>query len=661
MDSSSAFSNQNPVLDALEQVGLQAKMDPERQFRLGELLGHCNHFITESKSWRQSSFEKEWHLYRNNCDGIYNKDLANRKESWQSKVAMPLTPTHKENIQAALYRMMFGAEPSFEMKRRYEDEEFDQSENIRDIILREMEKSRFKVEFAKILDDALTYGSGFARMRFEQTYETRKVRSPEQEQVDILNPASIMRSFRGQLRTIGYQENVQPVRTYRGVKFEYLSIWDIFPDPKAFEIKGNPIAYRYYATFGEIVKGVKEGYYFPEAIEALRNAPGMETESQEKALQDADRAQASSTVTRTDYGKRLECFEKFARLPKKWVLLHGEPIDDPDELVPARVLFHNEVVLAVEAAEDYQGEPPIYKMDYFPVASRFYGRGIAEMVAGLQEVVSETVNQRIDNVALVMNRMLAVIEKAIINRGDLVSKPGGVIRLDAKYVQDIRQAVMEFSLPDVTQSSYKDVTEMERYAQDRTSNRTNLGSGAAVGDAANKTLGGLEMIQRSAGEKFAFIGMLIEHIFMYEVIRGYWKTIYANIEPDDVINALGNKRAATFKLMTPEEIEQSYVYVPQGLFTMENKAQTQIRVAGVHQEFGQYPWFDAMGAYEKVMKANNFDPDSMRLKPEEMQMMMQAQQMMQGQVSPDLGASVPGLGQAINNPPPHEKPKEDKQ
>src|SRR5260221_14777009 len=116
------------------------------------------------------------------------------------------------------------------------------------------------------------------------------------------------------------------------------------------------------------------------------------------------------------------------RLPKKWVYLHGKVIDDPGTLVPARVLMAGEpegplqTILEVELNDDYEGEPPIYKLDFIPVADRFYGRGIAEMLKGYQEIINETVNQRVDNIALNLNKMFAVIEKGIVNPADLVSK-----------------------------------------------------------------------------------------------------------------------------------------------------------------------------------------------------------------------------------------------
>lgn len=648
-----AGQDSNPILDQLDMVGMQATLMPinaEQWRHKQDLLGYCQKFLIDSISWRRTSFEPDWYLYRRNADSIYDPNLLVRKESWQSRAFIGMTAAHRENIHAALYKMMVGITPPLEIRSRNTEQD-DQSTNIRDLILREMEKSRFNVGFNSVLDDASTFGSGFVRIRYETKYEERFVRFPEHEQLRITNPQAIQESFDGTRPILSYKGNAQMVQTYRGIKFEPLSIWDIFPDPKALEIKGNAIAYRFKYTYGEIVKGVRNGYYFPEVVHLLRNAPSREIEPVDRAIVMADRTISPSYPHRTDYARKIQCHELYMRLPKKWVYLHGEPIDDPEVLVPARVLMAGEpegplqTVLSVELNEDYEGEPPIYKLDFIPVADRFYGRGIAEMLKHYQEIVNETVNQRNDNITLNLNRMFAVIEKAILYPDqDLVSKPGGFIRLDSKYAKSVQEALMPIEFPDITMSAYKEVQELERYAQERTSvNRVTLGTNGLVNDA-NRTATGLEILRQSAGEKFAYVGMLMEHTFLYEVFRAFWKNIYANIQPQDVIDALGQEKAATFKLLTPEQIEQDYIYEPQGIFTMENRTLTQQRLGMLYQQFMNEPWLDQMAFFDKEAKAGNLDPDTLKLSPQDMQTKMMSQGMMQGQISPDGGKATAGLG-----------------
>ena len=600
-----------------------------------ELLDWCKAFVKRSRAWRETSFESNWRLYQRNSDAIY--DPAKKKEAWQSKAFMALTPSHRETIQSHLFRTLVGPRPMIEMKARTDIQEGDQSQNIRDLVLREMDKTEFEVEINKVLEDVTTFGSGFARIRYERKSEERLIRTPQYAPVD---PAMLMAGqMPQQPQVIGYDEAIVEVPTYTGVRFEFLSIWDIYPDPKALEVGQGPIAYRYKLTLGEIVAGAEKGYYDPESVERLRYLETTEKEDNGKEAVLSDRGTEDAAPKRPNYGKVYDCYEVWAKLPQKWVKSCEQITGDPEKLVPARIQFHQDAVLAREVSEEYAGIAPIYKMDYWPLNNQFYGRGIPEMLKDYQELINETTNQRIDNVSLVMNKGFAVIERALINPNDLTSKPGFAIRLDAKHVQDVRQALMELPFTDVTQSAYREIYEYERGSQERTSaNRATMGTQGQVKDA-NQTLGGMEMLQASAGQKFAYVGMIQEFGFMRQVSRAFYRAIYANITPQEVIEALGQQRAMTFQLLSPEEVEKSYFYIPQGVFTMENKAMSQARVDAIYRTFALEPFVDKVAFFDRELKYANEDPTVYKLSPEEMSQQMMATAMLQD--SQGMAGGVP--------------------
>lgn len=116
---------------------------------------------------------------------------------------------------------------------------------------------------------------------------------------------------------------------------------------------------------------------------------------------------------------------------------------------------------------------------------------------------------------------------------------------------------------------------------------------------------------------------------MRAVARAFYRAIYANIEPQEVIEALGQQRAMTFQLLTPEEVERSYFYIPQGVFTMENKAMSQARVDAIYRTFAMEPFVDKVAFFDRELKYANEDPTVYKLSPEEMQQNMMAQAMLQ--------------------------------
>lgn len=641
------LSEAGQILADLESQKAQEQAQADQVKAMDDLLDHCSKWLKSAQDWREQSFEDKWHSWQRYADAIYDPTLKARKKKWQSKAFVPIVPSHRETIKAQLYKTLAGARPILEVKARHSiPQEIDQGQNIRDLILREMEKSRFEVGVDAVLDDSTTFGSGFCRVRHEIETAERRVRvpiygqvSPEEAQLRAeqgLPPADIQ----------GYGEEFQQVEIYRGIKFEHLSIWDVFPDPKALKIRGNPIACRFHYVFGDIVKGAEEGYFLPDAVEKLRDMDNETIQPQEKMVLEADREIGPSNVERTAYGKRLECYELWMRLPKKWVLADG--IDDPEKLVPARVIFvPGKAILAVELNDEYDGEPPIYKMDYMPVAGQFYGRGIPEMLKDIQDVVNETVNQRLDANSILLKPKFAVIEKGLVDKRDLDWDGDAAIRLNAKYVQDVRQGFGQVDTKDLGRMSVIEPQEMERYAQERTSaNRVTLGTAGQVRDA-NDTATGQQILVNQAQGKFAYIGMLMEFSFLHDIFRAYWKQIYSNIQPEDVVNALGMEKAQTFMLMSPEEIEKDYVYQPQGIFEMENKAVTQARLQSIVAMFGSLPWFDLEAAHDKIVRLADLEPQELKLTPEELYQKLMAEGTM------NMAAIPPGKSQPLNlNPAP---------
>src|SRR6266404_4611387 len=53
-------------------------------------------FIQKSSAWCKASYEEQWRRWQRNADGIFDPDIAAKKEPWQSKAFCPITPSHRE-------------------------------------------------------------------------------------------------------------------------------------------------------------------------------------------------------------------------------------------------------------------------------------------------------------------------------------------------------------------------------------------------------------------------------------------------------------------------------------------------------------------------------------------------------------------------------------
>lgn len=632
-----------PQMEAPEPIIL------DREAMLGELHVWAKAFITRSKAWRLASFEPSWLVWARNATSIYDPELSKKKEPWQSRAFWPVTASHRENAQSQLYKTEIGPKPPIEVKARPGlGGAEDQAQNIRDLILREREKARYDLHRNGVIDDKTTYGSGFAQVYFETKIEDRVLQEPIFEEINLSDLGSITRAMKGERQIVGYRPVVKPQVIYRGVRFRDLSIWDVFPDPQSLQIKGHPIGLRYKTTYGEIVEGAKPGadgrpgYVLPEAVEKLKEVASEEMTPPDKQELEADRGISEAQIVRTDYGRLLECYEIQARLPKKWVLINGEEIDDPEALMPAKVRFHELCVIGVEMNDSYDGEPNIYKDDYFPVKGQFYAMGIPEMLKDVQSVTNESINQRLDNAIVSLLNVYAVIEKAVVDPKDFTLGPGSVLRMKAQEgIADIEKLFKRVDMGTLDRAAFIEPQEWERAAQERTSvNRQTLGTSDQVKDS-NQTLGGQQLLLQATGDKMAYLGMLSECGFQYDVTHAFYKLIYQNYNPEDVALALGPERAARFIPMSPEQVENSYQYMTMGIFQMENKAQRQARLAAIREQFVGAPWMNDIAFFDAELITADEDPIKFRIpEAEAVQIMAKAEQMAVGMVEQQNAAQA---------------------
>lgn len=614
-----------------------------RDEMLSQLLDWGSKFVASSADWRRNSYEARWALWSRNADSIYDPALASKKEKWQSKAVWPLTAAHLENALANLFHIEFGAKPALEYKARMVAAQpqmpgmpppVDQGELIRDLVLLEREKGEYERARNLMNGDRGRYGSGFMRSRFETRIEPRIVKVPQYAPIDPFDRTTWPLFNGGQRQVVGYEDQVQEVVTYRGTVFEHISIWDIFPDPQALDIKGSTIAHRYYTTLGEIVKGALEGYYLPECVSKLKDLPSDEDTPADQQEVQGDRQIADARIERPDYAKRFECYEIQAKLPKKWVLIKGEEIDDPEALVPARVRIKKGIcVVSVEVNDTYDGEPDIEKDDYMPVAGQFYGMGVPEMLKDTQLITTETVNQRLDTGSIGLSQKFAGYAEYLVDPKDF-DENRNFIRLKRAPGTDPVPPAAVLSRLDMGQpdkSAFIEVQEAERISQDRTSvTRATLGTSEQVSDS-NQTLGGQKIQQGVTQDKMSYIAKLSEYGFQKRMSHRVWSLIYQNYQPEDYAMALGMEKAAQLMPMSPEAVSQNFALIPKGVFEAENKGERQAILSNLDAQYAMEPWFNRLGVFKQRISQIGI-PESLVIFPEAeaMQIMSKAQMIGQG-------------------------------
>ncbi len=607
-------------------------------------------------SYRKANYEDKWNRWRRNCRNIYDPQAKARKERWQNSMFVPISMQNKEIIKGQLYRTLISGLP-YSLSPRPSGS-MDESQDIKTLVLREMERSKFEVTSNNFFDDLCVYGTAFMKIYHEVRRARRSKRIPTYQPPSMEQMAQ-MQATGQPLQPSGFQRlPAEPTVIYKGIANYHVSIWDMFFSNNQRTVQGDSHCQRYQLTLQEIIDGIKDGYFFPEAYEKLKDVGEEVNPPEDKQPEWADLYKSQVRTPKSFFAVPHVCYEWWGKLPKKWIYLREEEldlVDNPEELVSAKAVFANEVLLAVDENQEYAGESPFISTGYLMVPNDIYHIGPTEMVEQLQSAINEDTNQRRDNVQLILNRMGVILERALVSRADLISRPGGMIRIKSNSSDDVSKAFQWADTPDVTQSSYLETQNQERFSQSLAGAQVvAAGGGQVKAKDVTQTKGGMQILKQSTADRFAYYAMVIEADFITAAIKKYYSTIYNHIDPQDIQQILGPERASRFRLRTPEEIENDYHFEPQGVFSTINQP---IRISQWQAFRDQYkgaPFFNdiemsiilgtaiELPELDKVIVPPR-DPMSGQIIPfQMMQQMAMAAQAMSGQHQPPEGPGKSG-------------------
>jgi len=575
--------------------------------RKQELLSYVQGFYKKSWDWRSTRLHEKWNKCDRNFHGIYDPARAASKEPWQSTMFIDLTFQNVEIIASQIFKTMMAPNPPIQTAAGPAGDEL-QARLIQDVVDYELRKSNFQIAFYDALKEAVKYGSGFVKLYWDRVEDVRLRRLPvQQTPMEVLQTAP-QESLTGQAPMPepgikGFQMQPAVVLLKNQLCARYVHIRDIFPEPNT--TTWDKVIHRDKLSYGTIVTFIKNGQ-FMDVREQLQDV--TEGEKFELDVSDIKQERGYFEVHRDmpRNEKRHTIWELYNLIPRKWLEDgFGMPDgDEAEELVPAKVMVASGVaILSSQINAQFDAECPILKLDYIRTGET-YGKGIPEVLFDDQDEINESGNLGIDNMNLIINKMLAIIESAMVNPDqDLVSKPGAMVRLKSN-VDDVRKAIMPIEFPDLARSFFEHRFNIERMVQEKTgANRVTLGSSGIVKDS-NQTLGGMEMLKQMFNERVAAYGMVMESEFILKVAERIYGLIYQNLQPEDLKPILGEDpiqvgempsppppppppgmpplpqlppqplmvpRYMAFAFPPPEIVANSYRFKPMGIFSLENK------------------------------------------------------------------------------------------
>jgi hypothetical protein len=174
----------------------------------------------------------------------------------------------------------------------------------------------------------------------------------------------------------------------------------------------------------------------------------------------------------------------------------------------------------------------------------------AELGEQLQREANEVVNQRLDNVKLVLNKRFIAKRGAQVDLKSLVRNVAGSVTLATDPVGDVR--TLDFQ--DVTSSSY---AEQDRINVDYDELTGNFSQGSVMTNRKmGETVGGMAMISGSANQLTEYTIRTITETWVERVLRQLIKLEQA-YETDEVIMAIAADRAKLMERYGINEITDS--------------------------------------------------------------------------------------------------------
>lgn len=358
-------------------------------------------------------------------------------------IIVPLTHAINSTIVTYLLQVFAGRRPIFPVQNN-KDETAEIADLMEMVLQYNADHSRFLKHLHLFLNDTQTYGVGIFRVLWanQMGYRTRFTTGPDGSQ-------SISRNME---------------KIYQGNLIESLDPFMFYPDPRVPMIdvskKGEFCFWRSYTGRHTLKKLEAAGDYFH--VDAGGKTLPQDTRTSGRArLAGGESTPGTAQQGSTDYLFGQEDQGTIEIIPKELGLGDSE--------IPEKwqftILNRKQIVQALPFGADHD-QHPVCVSEPYATGYGFGQPGMADLIGPIQDLVSWFVNSHVDNVRKALNDMF-VVDPMRVEINDIKRPEAGkLIRLKMPILgQDMRAAIQQLQVTDVTGNHVNDVKELIRIAQ----------------------------------------------------------------------------------------------------------------------------------------------------------------------------------------------------
>jgi hypothetical protein len=490
----------------------------------------------------KTDYETKWTRYYQ----LYNSYVGPRRRGdWRSRVFIPIIFSVIETIAPRLVSEL----PKM-LANPFGEEDVEVAERMEQMLEWAAVNSKLYIEQVKMVKSALKYGTGIGKTSYRvRTAKARRsvpvmqdqkvmIQEPVMDPDDPTQPLIDMDTKQPVVETreeivgqvqAGTRMEKYEYMAYDGPACEAVDIFNFWVAPEAEDVESaRYVIHRVYRSIDYIHRRMAEGIYrYPDG----EFGP-------EDLFRDMDDP-SSLRKNAVDISTENDPTRKDVELLEIWT-------DDGRVITMA----NRKCILRVhENPYDHGKKPFIRVTDYFQ-EHEFWGKGEAEIIEGQQDLQNAIINQRVDNVRLVMDRMFIYNENYMVDPNDLTMRPGGGIRVRGD--NPIGDVIEPMKMEDVTQSAYIEADANKRTIDEVTGvSDYQRGTDPSGADTAT----GASLLSEKGDTRFSHKVKLAEMMSWGEIAEHYGSIIQQYTTQERAIRLLGKDGQWVWESFDPEALQ----------------------------------------------------------------------------------------------------------
>ena len=487
---------------------------------------------------RDSNYRQIWQ----DCYRRYRSRVKNKREG--SNLFVPHTFMQVEVIKARITDSLFAARPYIAAFPR-EGSDLARAEKIQTLLdwqfNERMDMQRIIGEQAAnylvIYGTCITYTGWQVRTRLRRHMQTVMQPLTAKDGTELLDELGT--AVQAPLR----QQIGERVSVYDDPVVQNIDIFDFFVDPEATSIEdARYLGHKEYQTQAALDDLVRQGKY---RINWKKLTPVSVSERGRKEQGDKDAAEFGESFTGGDaHGLYL--------VHHYW---------EEDRHV---VIINRSQCVCDEPNPFWHGLKPYDKCCYVPLTDEFYGMGVPEIIAGLQDELNTTRNQRIDYNSMALRRMWKLRRGCGLTAKELLWRQNGILQVE--NMDD----VMEINVAQLPSSAFANESDIKQDMQDTTGCQDILMGISYADETATTT----RTRDNNAALRFKTVITAIAKDLLVPIAR---KCVYLNQQflSENRAMRLLNDRAGELFEVSPYELDGDYdvIYSGAAVEPLADKAQ----------------------------------------------------------------------------------------